>query len=111
MPTVREILNELRTNPTVSVPNTGKVLGDLKPNASYEAAKDGTLGVPTFWIGGKIRCRSIEVLRVLGLEDEADFANAEQRAEAPAPQPTARKTRVTGDARKNQSKEKEHAIA
>jgi hypothetical protein len=84
MPTVREILNELRTKPSTTVPNTGKVLGDLGPNPSYEAAKNGTLGVPTFWVGGKIRVASIDVLRKLGLEDEAAFADAEQQTKTTA---------------------------
>ena len=128
MPTVKEILAELRTKPTTNVPNTGKILGDLKPNASYQAAKDKKLGVEVFWIGGKLRCRSIEVLRVLGLENEAEFANTEEQAEATAPptaadpQPTTRKApareasapRPQREARnpdKPRTKEKAHAIA
>jgi hypothetical protein len=116
MATIREILNELRTKPTTSVPNTGKVLGDIGPNPSYEAAKNGTLGVPTFWVGGKLRVASIDVLRKLGLEDEADFAEVEQQteqlAEVPsppatcAPQPRTRKAPVTGAAHKSSKSSK-----
>jgi hypothetical protein len=64
---MREILAELRSKPSVSVPTAGKALGDLSKNASYEAAKKGTLGVPVFAAGGKLRVPSIAVLRRLGL--------------------------------------------
>jgi hypothetical protein len=68
---MREILGELRSNPTVSVPVAGKALGDLSRNSSYEAANKGTLGVPVLKVGGKLRVPSIAVLRQLGLADEA----------------------------------------
>ena len=51
MSTVKEILAELRSKPTTSVPNAGKVLGDLSKNAAYDAARAGTLGVPTSGLG------------------------------------------------------------
>lgn len=65
----------------------GKALGDLSPNASYEAAKKKELGVNTFRIGGKIRVPSIEVLRKLGLaEQPSPTAEAATSARAtPAP--------------------------
>jgi hypothetical protein len=85
MPSFEEILDEIRTKPTTSVPKTGKVLGELGANPSYDAAKNGTLGVPTFWVGGKLRVRSIDVLRKLGLEGEARFANAQQGGPLPSP--------------------------
>jgi hypothetical protein len=69
--TMGEILAELRSKPTVSVPTAGKALGDLSKNASYEAANKGTLGVPVFDAGGKRRVPSIAVLRKLGLEGPA----------------------------------------
>ena len=74
MSTVKEILAELRSKPTTSVPNAGKVLGDLSKNAAYDAARAGTLGVPTFWAGGKLRVPSLAVLQRLGLADEPQQA-------------------------------------
>jgi hypothetical protein len=66
--TMQEIIAELRSNTTVSVPFAGKALGDLSKNVSYDAAKKGTLGVEVFSAGGKLRVASITVLRKLGLE-------------------------------------------
>jgi hypothetical protein len=68
---IRDLIAELRSSPTVSVPTAGRALGDLSRNASYEAAKKGTLGVPVFEAGGKKRVPSIAVLRQLGLVDPA----------------------------------------
>jgi hypothetical protein len=64
-----QYLQELKMNATVSVPTAGKVLGDLSRNASYEAARQGTLGVPVIAVGGKKRVPSIAVLRRLGLDE------------------------------------------
>jgi hypothetical protein len=69
MSTLEEILAELRSKPTVSVPTAGKALGDLSKNASYDAAIKGTLGVPVIEAGGKKRVPSIAVLRKLGFDD------------------------------------------
>jgi hypothetical protein len=69
-----DILAELRSKPTVSVPTAGKALGDLSKNASYDAANKGTLGVEVFEAGGKKRVASIHVLRKLGLADEPTAA-------------------------------------
>ena len=79
--TVKEILTKLRTSPTVSVPEAGKVLADLSWNGSYDAARKGTLGVPVFDVGGLKRVASIDVLRRIGLADAAspDPAEARQR--------------------------------
>jgi hypothetical protein len=68
---MREIIAELRANPTVSVPVAGKALGDLSRNVAYAAAKRGELGVPTIRVGGKIRVPSVAVLRAIGLADSA----------------------------------------
>jgi hypothetical protein len=68
---IRDLIAELRSSPTVSVPTAGRALGDLSKNASYEAARRGTLGVPVFEAGGKKRVPSIAVLRQLGLADPA----------------------------------------
>jgi hypothetical protein len=66
---LREILTELRSKPSVSVPTAGKALADLSKNAGYQAANKGTLGVPAYEAGGKKRVPSIAVLRRLGLTD------------------------------------------
>jgi hypothetical protein len=71
---LREILAELRSKPSVSVPDAGKALADLSRNAAYTAANKGTLGVPVFEAGGKKRVPSIAVLRQLGLTDEGPQA-------------------------------------
>jgi hypothetical protein len=72
--TMRDILAELRSKPTVSVPTAGKALGDLNRNSAYDAANKGRLGVPVIEVGGKKRVPSIAVLRKLGLADEAPTA-------------------------------------
>jgi hypothetical protein len=67
----KNILQKLRTQPTVSVPEAGFAVGNLAKNASYEAAKNGTLGVPVIDSGGKKRVPSVAVLRVLGLDQDS----------------------------------------
>jgi hypothetical protein len=67
-----DILAELRSKPTVSVPIAGKALGDLSRNASYEAAKRKALGVPVLEVAGKKRVPSIAVLRQLGLDGDPE---------------------------------------
>ena len=84
MRTIKEILNDLRTKPSANVPDTGKILAGKSANASYEAARNKTLGVDTFWVGGQLRTASIDVLRKLGLEHEAKFTEAGQQAETPS---------------------------
>jgi hypothetical protein len=71
----RDISRKLQTQPTVSVPEAGFALADLSRNASYDAAKNGTLGVPVLTIGGKLRVPSIAVLRRLGLTTEVTTTN------------------------------------
>jgi hypothetical protein len=71
MPTPwKDLLAELKSQPTVSVPTAGKALGDLSRNGSYEAARRGALGVPVIEVGGKKRVASVAVLRVLGLVED-----------------------------------------
>ncbi len=65
----KQILAELKSQPTVSVPTAGKALGNLAPNASYRAALGGSLGVEVLEVGGRKRVRSIDVLRRLGLTE------------------------------------------
>jgi hypothetical protein len=75
-PSWKVILKKLQTQPTVSVPEAGWVLGDLGRNAAYGAARAGTLGVPVLETGGKLRVPSIAVLHKLGLADDASPAIA-----------------------------------
>jgi hypothetical protein len=72
--TMRAALAALRRHPSVSVPEAGRALANLGKNASYEAAKKGTLGVPVFESAGRKRVPSIAVLRQLGLADEGPQA-------------------------------------
>jgi hypothetical protein len=67
---MKEILAELRSKPTVSVPVAGKALGDLSRNGSYRAAADGKFPVEIFEVGGKKRVASATVLRLLGLDPQ-----------------------------------------
>jgi hypothetical protein len=61
-----EIIAKARRQPTLSVPETGFLIAEQGETASYQNAKDGTLGVPVLEVGGKLRTRSIDVLRLLG---------------------------------------------
>jgi hypothetical protein len=72
--TWKEILTELRSRPTVSVPVAGKALADLSENASYRAAARDALGVPIMTVGGKKRVASVAVLRALGLLEDGKAA-------------------------------------
>jgi hypothetical protein len=69
--TLAEIIHKLRTEPTQTVPFTGMALGGIRKGAAYQAAKDKTLGVDAFWVGGQLRCASIDILTRLGVEPEA----------------------------------------
>jgi hypothetical protein len=54
-----DVLNELRTKPTVSVPVAGFALGGLSKNAAYGAVEDKKIGgVPVMKVGGKLRVPS-----------------------------------------------------
>jgi hypothetical protein len=55
--TLAEIIVELRARASQTVPFAGDALGDLKRGAAYAAAKDGTLGVETFWFRRKVTDR------------------------------------------------------
>ena len=78
-----KIIAELKQSPTCSVPLAGAALANMTRNTAYEAAKNGTLGVPTFWAGGKLRVPSIAVLQRLGLVEAAEDAG-QKAIEAPA---------------------------
>jgi hypothetical protein len=83
-----EAIRVLRQNGTVSVPLVGWILAGLTPNAAYEAAKRGALGVPTFKVGKRIRVASALVLARLGIEPP-EFGPQEDAPPA-APEPVAR---------------------
>jgi hypothetical protein len=135
--TLEEIIVELRARASQTVPFAGMAIGELQRGASYAAGKNGTLGVPVFWSGGKLRTASIAIAKVLGVEDRV-APKTDQPAEAtplaaatpaiqlatktakPAPQPTTRKSPIRETpasspqrlrpARKL-SKQREHEIA
>jgi hypothetical protein len=67
---LKEILGVLVSQPTVSVPFTGKVLAELNKNSSYDAANNDKLGVDVLEVGGKKRCSSVGILRKLGYDNE-----------------------------------------
>jgi hypothetical protein len=68
---VAVILQKLRSQPTVSIPEAGFILSESGETASYDAARNGTLGVSTFESGGKIRARSADILKLLNLQESA----------------------------------------
>jgi hypothetical protein len=67
----KRLLQKLRAQPTVSVPEAGQALANLSKNASYAAAARGTLGVEVMDVGGLKRVPSIAVLRKLGLDQDS----------------------------------------
>ena len=74
MSTWKQILAELKSQPTVSVPTAGRALADLSENAAYRAAKNNKLGVPVMEVGGRKRVISVDVLRKLGLIEDGKAA-------------------------------------
>jgi hypothetical protein len=70
----KQILAELKSKPTVSVPVAGRALADMSENASYRAAANNKLGVPVLDVGGKKRVASSAVLRALGLTEDGGKA-------------------------------------
>jgi hypothetical protein len=76
---MRDILVELRSKPSVSVPVAGKALADLSRNGSYRAAAEGRFPVPIFEVGGRKRVASATVLRLLGLADDSLQSASEAR--------------------------------
>jgi hypothetical protein len=138
--TLEEIIAELRARATQTVPFAGEAIGELKRGAAYAAGKNGTLGVPVFWSGGKLRTASIDIARRLGVEDAVTApAMTNQPTEikpaltvaTPVIQPAAPKSPpsrsrmaltpnaaappskapVTGAARKSKANERERAVA
>jgi hypothetical protein len=83
--TLEEIIVELRARPSQTVPFAGMALGELQRGASYQAAKDNTLGVEVYWSGGKLRVTSVAIARRLGVEDKVTPAKGEQQAETTSP--------------------------
>jgi hypothetical protein len=70
MTTDSSLLEQLKTQLTVSVPLGGKALADLSRNTAYEIAKrDGNIaGCPVFEAGGKLRMPTAPIRKMLGLE-------------------------------------------
>lgn len=66
-------INQLRSRPTVSVPEAGAVLG-LSRNSSYQAANRGD--IPVIKIGGRLVVPTARLLRLLGVEEGATDAVA-----------------------------------
>lgn len=77
-----KIIAELKQSPSCSVPTAGAALANMTRNTACVAAKNGTLGVPTFWAGGKLRVPSFAVLQKLGLAEPVEDAG-QQAIEAP----------------------------
>jgi hypothetical protein len=82
---MKEILAKLYARPTQSVPFAGEVLGEVSKNAAYNAANEGTLGVPVFEVGSKKRTASVAILRVLGLPEVPTAEMAEALGLSTAP--------------------------
>ena len=59
-------LEEALVQPTITVPDAGRLFFGLGRNASYEAAKRGD--IPTIVIGGKIRAVVAPIAEQLGLK-------------------------------------------
>ena len=66
MTTTPPTMDELRSRPSVTVPEGGACLG-LARNASYKAARTGDL--PTIRVGGRIVVPTARLLRMLEGED------------------------------------------
>jgi hypothetical protein len=62
-----EIIAKARRQPTLSIPESGFLISESGETASYDAARKNRLGVPVIESGGKLRCRSVDVLNLLGL--------------------------------------------
>jgi hypothetical protein len=65
-----DLLQQLKTQLTVSVPVAGKALADLSRNGAYEIAKrDGMIaGCEVFEAGGKLRVATAQIRKKLGIE-------------------------------------------
>lgn len=68
----KDLLHEIMTQLTVSVPVAGRALCSLGRNASYEAAKSGAIaGVPVIEVRGKKAVPTAPIRKVLGLVEAA----------------------------------------
>jgi hypothetical protein len=65
-----KIIAKARRQPTLSIPEAGFLIAEQGETASYDAARKNRLGVPVLESGGKLRCRSVDVLSLLGLGTE-----------------------------------------
>jgi hypothetical protein len=66
----KQILRQIMTELTVSIPVAGKALGDLCENAAYaEAKRTGQIGgCPVIEVAGKRRVPTAPIRAVLGLK-------------------------------------------
>jgi hypothetical protein len=87
------ILRRLYTSVTVDIPSAGAALANMARNPAYDAAANGTLGVPVIEVGGKKRVSSVAILRRLDLPEVPTAAMAEELglfklpSGPPAPEP------------------------
>lgn len=64
-----QVLREIMTKLTVSVPVAGKAICNLSRNPSYEAAKSGMIGsVPVIEVRGRKAVPTAPIRKLLGLE-------------------------------------------
>ncbi|WP_083913092.1 helix-turn-helix domain-containing protein [Nocardia concava] len=69
MSDTQEILARLRTEPTISIPEYGRLIGVSRASA-YVYAREGQ--IPTIRVGRCVRVPSAAVLRQLRLDQESD---------------------------------------
>lgn len=62
-------LKALFSKPTASVPEVGRLCFNLAKNASYAAAKSGS--IPSIRVGGRIVVPTAALKRLLSIDDEA----------------------------------------
>lgn len=67
MSETHEILDRLRTEPTISIPDYARLVG-VSRASGYTYAREGQ--IPTIKVGRRVRIPSAAVLRQLGLDSE-----------------------------------------
>jgi len=69
-----EILERLRSEPTISIPDYARLLG-VSRASGYTYAREGQ--IPTIKVGRRVRIPSAIVLRQLGLDTEPRVENSQ----------------------------------